>query len=1145
MVKKIGIVFTVLLLIAALLFGIWYLTKIYHWPLWVGAVILAGTIGVVLAIVFIRRYLLRNNERKFVKRVIAQEGDALFATQESSSILINDLQHKWEKSIETLYASTLNDGKNAIYALPWILVIGESGAGKTTLIKNSRLSSAVTDVDASAQYAGTKNCDWWFFEDAIILDTAGRYAIPLEEKKDNAEWERFLSLLSKYRKEEPLNGLVITISVERLLENDKDIIQTDALSIRKRINQLMLTVGVKFPVYIMITKMDHVYGFTDFCETLPEALRTQAMGYLNETLVENWDEVIDEALTSVKEKITSLQLRSIQEHSKKTKEILLFSKEFDQITPALKAFVGIVFGDNPYQKIPLLRGIYFSSALSDGEGSSKFLSDFELPQKSSEANTNAYFIRDFFKVILPKDRNVYTPIQEYLSWQKRNYKIAIAAWVLLFTSLFGVYFYSYIQNINVITDVKYIEKHAQSFDDMGLTARIIALDKLRLDIEKVQELNENVLLPFLKFDQSYKAESNLKELYRKEFYDGIYREYRLRMQDSIEKITYNTPAHEVVSYVGFLIDSIDILDQVLDDKEEIKVSQHLFTWIKEILSENQEKIDPSVALLFLNEYIAFQSWQERSEVHEQIKEFKGLISSSIEKKGDDLHWLTDEGVSQTQPVQITDFIKDVDHELAEEFPIVSGSLTAKGRENLISNIKILEDVMSEDLMLKKNLRLFWQWYDDRFYYRWKNFAVGMTQIDKLLRPKHQDELIYTMSSEENPYFELIHTMAKEFKAYKSLSKTPEWTLLVIDIDKIISLAKEMRNSKNSLLSKVTDEKNSLLANAEAKIDQNAYAKQIRSATLFNQYLADLSKLSVVVDKRESMIVISEFFSDTKQPSKSAASLNSTQEHYKKFIHSLIRYPNTDFIYKLLAAPKEYILDHAMYQLQETLNSKWESDVLSAIPLSSDHDLLMSMFNEKKGLVWKYVNGTLKPFVKRNRYGYSAKTVHGYTLQISPSFLRYINSGINLLSVYKPKYDISIQTLPFDINEDAKRAPDYVDLHLRCAKSDYDLKNENYKLTKVFSWVPNQCGDTVITFGFRDFKVQKSYRGENGFLHFLKAFRTGTKAYKVSELDEKIPELEQNNIKYIVLSYNISGEDNILRLLDKTPYKIPKKVVGSK
>jgi len=1144
MLKKIILFLFFTLLSLGLLFGIWYLTKTNGWPLWVGVSVLIGIIGVISGLVFLRRYLLRSNEKKFVKRVIAQEGDPIFVSTKDSSLLINDLEDQWEKAIQTLYSSKLSKGQNPIYALPWILVIGESGAGKTSLIKNSRLSSAVTDVEVSAQYSGTKNCDWWFFEDAVILDIAGRYSIPLEEKRDNAEWERFLSLLSKYRKEEPLNGLVVTISAQRLLENDKNLIQADALSIRKKIDQLMVSIGAKFPVYLMITQMDHIYGFVDFCEALPEELQTQAMGYVNEPLSQDWQEVIAKGFDSLKQKVTALQLLSIEHSSEHVKEILLFSKEFERIVAPLKDFSKIIFGDNPYQKIPMIRGIYFSSALSDSDNNSKFLSDFNLIKNKPKPSNKAYFITDFFKIILPNDRNIFIPIKEYLSWQRKNYKIAMATWLFVFTSLAGIYTYSYMQNIEVIDDVKYIKQYNKNFKNMDLTSRVIALEKLRLDIIKIDNLNQNAIFPFLKLNQSYKAEISLKNLFHEKFNYFLYSDFFFKMNNSINKITNDTPSNEVVSYIGFLIDSIDVLKQVKNNQKDIKVSERFPTWIKNVLFKDESKIDPSVAFLFVKSYIAFQKYNtDKAVIEEQIKIFQNLISLIVEKKGYDLHWLMDEKVSQSPSIKFTTFFRDMDKKMLDNFPVVSGSLTLKGRKNLLNNLNILMKEIDNISKLKENLLSFLKWYDEQFYYRWKNFAMGFNNIDSFLKLQNKEQLLYAMASDQNPYFNFIHTMAKEFKAYKSLQKPPAWTKLVIELDTVMSIAQDIRNSKNSFISKIGSEEDKLMAKAQAKINREGYIKRIKSAGILNKYIDDLIKLSNVIDKKQSKVLLNDFFAQSVSQQTPSPSFSQCHNHYKQFIHSLPYYTNSDFIYNLMAGPKNYIIDYSIKQMDTVLNNAWQNDVLGSIPLSTNHNLLMSLFNKEKGLVWKYVNGVLKPFVKLDQYGYSAKKVSGYKLDINPSFLRYINSGINLLSVYKPNYDISITTFPFNVNQGAKISPNYVDTHLRCAKADYILRNENYNLTKLFNWVPSKCGDTIVTFGFNNFTVRKTYKGEDGFLHFLKDFRDGTKIFRLRDFDEVAPELKQNNISFIKVSYDISNEGNILKLLDKTPYEIPKKVIG--
>ncbi|RLA76440.1 MAG: hypothetical protein DRG78_19020 [Epsilonproteobacteria bacterium] len=1147
MLRTIVTVFVSLLFIGLLVFGVWYLINLYSWPIWIGALIVSGTIGTILALILLRRYFLRNNERKFVERVIAQEGSAIFASGKDNQLLIDDLENQWEKSIKTLYGSKLSKGKNPIYALPWILVVGESGAGKTSLIKNSRLSSALTDVEETAQYSGTKNCDWWFFEDAIILDTAGRYTIPIDDTRDNAEWERFLSLLSKYRKKEPLNGMIVAISAERLLENDKDLIQADALNIRKRINQLMASIGAKFPVYVMVTKMDKIYGFTDFCNALPQEHQTQAMGYMNESLNPHWDEVLDDGIYQIESKIRSLELLMIEKGNQGIKELLLFSQEFDLLTPALKDFSQIVFGDNPYQKIPMLRGIYFSSALSDGESSSQFLSEFNLPQTSKKADNRAYFVSDFFKTILPNDRNIFTPIKEYLGWQRRNYTIAVLAWILVFSSIVGTYSYSYMQNIEVIGNIEYIQKHKSNFKDKDLTTRIILLDKLRLDINKIDNLNKDVLLSSVSFKQSQKAENNLKKLFLENFNDDVLQEFVFKMDRSIKKIDNKTSSREVVSYIVFIMDSIDILEQVLGNKREIEINKNLYTFTQEILFAEENSVEPSVSLLFTNSYIAFLKWSDdKNLIKEQIQVLKSKLALIVDKKGKNLYWLTDEGVSLIPSITIENFWQGIDVKLAENSPTISGSLTLKGRDNLIKNIDMIKEMMGDSKELEKNLTLFWKWYDERFYYRWRNFALSFKDGEKFLDSNiNTQSTLYSMTSDINPYFSFIQAMAKEFKAYKSLGKTPSWTKLVIELDNIMNIATNIRNSKDSLLAKVSKEKDQIIAKAEASLDKKLDIKHIKSAMLLNKYIDDLTKLSVVVDKKKSQLLISDFFNDSPDEKAPSPSYAECQNHYSKFKHSNSYYANSNFIYEIVEGPKNYIINYSIKNMNSILNDQWENKVLGSVPLSSDENILKSLFNKQKGLVWQYVDQDLKPFVILNQYGYKVKTVSGFKLDIEQPFIRYINSGINLLSVYKPQYSVNITTLPFDTNQEAKVEANYVTLRLICAKDDFILENNNYKLSKNFDWSPSTCGDTILSFGFNDFEVTKTYKGANGFLYFLSDFKDGTQKFTIKDFDSEVPELKQYSIKWIKLIYNISGEGSMLKLLDKTPYEIPKKVTGSR
>ena len=197
----IALKFTLLLLFfIAVAIGSYALVNVMHWPWWAGACVFGGVMGLLAGVLFLRKWLLRKRERKFVKRIIDQDDQSIAAAPMHEQKKLQELQDRWTGAVEVMKQSKLRHHGNPLYVLPWYMVFGESDSGKTTAISSSRLTSILSDVGAIPGVSATRNCDWWFFEEAIILDTAGRYAIPIDESRDKEEWERFLSLLVKYRR---------------------------------------------------------------------------------------------------------------------------------------------------------------------------------------------------------------------------------------------------------------------------------------------------------------------------------------------------------------------------------------------------------------------------------------------------------------------------------------------------------------------------------------------------------------------------------------------------------------------------------------------------------------------------------------------------------------------------------------------------------------------------------------------------------------------------------------------------------------------------------------------------------------------------------------------------------------------------------
>ncbi len=86
------------------------------------------------------------------------------------------MRQRFEEAIEALRKSKSRKGRINLYELPWYIIIGPPGAGKTTAIVNSGLNFPLAQKfgkEALRGVGGTRNCDWWFTDQAILLDTAG------------------------------------------------------------------------------------------------------------------------------------------------------------------------------------------------------------------------------------------------------------------------------------------------------------------------------------------------------------------------------------------------------------------------------------------------------------------------------------------------------------------------------------------------------------------------------------------------------------------------------------------------------------------------------------------------------------------------------------------------------------------------------------------------------------------------------------------------------------------------------------------------------------------------------------------------------------------------------------------------------------
>ncbi|MGH8550951.1 MAG: type VI secretion system membrane subunit TssM [Methylococcales bacterium] len=329
-------------------------------------------------LIILRRHLVATrNNRKMIQDLAAPESETSLLSQASEEE-IGILSKNFEEALGVLkkIRSKGLKGGQYLYELPWYMIIGPPGSGKTTALVNSGLHFPLADRFGNKSLrgvGGTRNCDWWFTEDAVLLDTAGRYTTQdSHQAVDQAAWLGFLGLLKKYRPRRPINGVLVTMSVADILQQTEEERILHARAISQRIQELNKELGIRIPVYMLFTKCDLIAGFNDFFGNLGKEERAQVWGEtfpienpdqpvdFVDSFIENYPDLIgriDERLISRVQDERDIQRRSL---------IFGFPQQMFLLKDAIHRFLTEAFGSSRYRSSTLLRGVYFTSGTQEG-----------------------------------------------------------------------------------------------------------------------------------------------------------------------------------------------------------------------------------------------------------------------------------------------------------------------------------------------------------------------------------------------------------------------------------------------------------------------------------------------------------------------------------------------------------------------------------------------------------------------------------------------------------------------------------------------------------------------------------------------------------------------------------------------------------
>ncbi|KAA0020825.1 ImcF-like protein [Salinicola corii] len=368
-----------------------------------------------LLVVVMRQYHRIRAERS-IENLVELEVHREAAESESGDYQILSDRLKHAMAMQRA-ARSVDGGKASLYELPWYLVIGMAASGKTSLLTRSSLAATMAGGSNLSAVSGTQHCDWYFSREAVMVDTAGRYLV---EDRPASEFADFLKTLRKQRRKPAINGLVLVVSLPELLEQSRQQAHALAEQLVNRVVEYRRCLGINPPVYLFFSKTDLLPGFTRTFEALDATERQRPWGLTfsleelrREGVISAFQQRFPRLVTNLRQRVDQ---RMIEEGADADSELLRFPDYFAELFGVLSDFLEQFDIPQQGEQAPVLRGLYFTSALQTGPALPALLDDqtraeFALaPGETGAAATRAgeksYFITDTFREVVFPDRNL-------------------------------------------------------------------------------------------------------------------------------------------------------------------------------------------------------------------------------------------------------------------------------------------------------------------------------------------------------------------------------------------------------------------------------------------------------------------------------------------------------------------------------------------------------------------------------------------------------------------------------------------------------------------------------------------------------------------------------------------------------------------
>jgi hypothetical protein len=1146
--KKILLVILILFLGVVAFLGTTALAMFKGWPGWSGLIALAVIWGGPILYYVIIGFIGWLGRRRYAKSLLLK--DKSVRVEEGSELL----RRHWRQGMLALRPRSFGGDVDPVNDLGWFLILGGPSSGKRELLLESGLLNVlrakVEDQDAAAR--DLVGCDWYLFENSVVLDPKGLVSEP-GSKVDPVEWETFISLLKESGRQKPLEGVVLTIPGELLDPDREEDLKAAVVERRERLDALAQATDQLAPIYLVFTRLDVWPRMSEGLKLLESHNRPTGLIFDQSLPLDS--AVAREVLEDRVREIFIQNLNPLEPEAQGP--VLAFPDSLSHFERSLSKIIAILSHRSPYVPAPKVKGLFFSTRKDD--------SPDERPEMEGPTKTGSEFARtglvkslsDFLTRILPANRNLTERLN--LPGGRRQkvilgFFLAYYVLTLAFSVILCVETRHNQKMSQVVQQIKWILSD-ERLDNEHFLGRSDSLDYILDELESVDERFVE-LWPWTSRAERFK---NDVELNFQHSFEVANSKMMAALEEQIKDETSEYQSKDFGLSLRQLLWLFEVFNTYDSRGDYVALAQN-FPLTPQDFHGPTENLWTLVYNKLLFEYLNRVTPGPGPKKY--LEESRRLVSTLISNiPFENFKWVMEwtANLPGVKSVSIDDIWRLYGLDLSRTVTnsaegVIPGAYTLEGRQAIFDMVEQLKMVYShyQGKFVEEQTDDFKSRYDNDYVSEWRQWVKAFLQVSQ--EPNWVSFLgeEFRTDSQTSPYDRVLDLLIYHLKPYLGSDTAPVW-LKNLELD--WAVAQWIRIQDNIKTShKATDKVTAYSAAFEvirAQMPEYFYRtdflKRILEAEPHDrEFDSELAKIVNLVDGHpdEAVKLAESHFGGLAygDASKSAFTLaNAAINNYSKCF-----YPASGGVDAIVVSLKKAALNYLkakfLARVARRIDDIWRSDVVNPVRFLSPEDANKALYGPE-GLLLTFQKTHAAPFLNDDAGTFQARHWGDLSFPFTGDFLHLLSvGGESAKETIKDSYSVTISGLASLVDEKAVEKPQRTSVTLRSVEATQTLDIFNYPTAKTFTFKPAVGGNVELAIILPSVELYVNYEGPLAFAGFLRDILSGQMVFTPEDFPERKERLEALGISEIRVIIKADGAIPVIHFLRLDASPLPNSII---